>query len=112
MGHVFQATCKECGTRFEASEGGGFHFVLLHCNQCGETASVGFDQLRKVHKKYLRKGEDFNPWKPKPTGYAKEVEKIAGACECGGQYEMDAPPRCPKCRSANYECGKTIINYD
>lgn len=44
----------------------------------------------------------------------KEVEKIAGNCKCGGQYQFNAPSRCPICKSANIvrDPNGRIICYD
>lgn len=80
MGQAFEATCLDCGELFEVNLGGGFFFMLLHCEVCGKPKSVN---LRKEIDP-----EAADPW---------------GRCRCGGEFSHDAPPRCPKCHSTNYE---------
>ena len=45
MGISYAALCDKCGTKFTASDGGGFAFFLLHCDRCGEDRSVTFEEL-------------------------------------------------------------------
>ena len=45
MGSRSEASCLDCGESFMMSEGGGFSFHLVRCDACGETKSVGFDEL-------------------------------------------------------------------
>lgn len=86
MGHQFGAICSACGHHFDVSEGGGFIFDLLHCDTCGRTKTVDRDEAR-----------DANP------EYHRMPEKEVGQCRCGGHFLDSAPPRCPKCRSTEYE---------
>jgi hypothetical protein len=128
MGHTFGAKCKNCGTEFEASEGGGFTFHLLHCDQCGKDKSISFDKLGDLHLRYV-KGLDVPyssfsweldksiqrnyPGEPiSEADYYKEIEKLIRKCRCGGRYRFDAPPRCPKCRSTDFEQGPMGVLYD
>ena len=47
-----------------------------------------------------------------PSKY-RSFEEYAGKCECGGNYTMDAPPRCPNCGSTNFERDHTKdLMYD
>ena len=39
-------------------------------------------------------------------------EAAAGNCECGGNFRLDAPVRCPKCRSAEIDEGEVTVYYD
>jgi ABC-type ATPase with predicted acetyltransferase domain len=32
---------------------------------------------------------------------AVDVEKYAGKCTCGGSFKVNAPPRCPQCKSSD-----------
>ena len=73
MGCISEAICKDCGTRYPIRMGGGFICNDFHCDKCGEL-------------KIVKHEEDFER-----------------KCECGGNYTMDAPPRCPNCRSTNFE---------
>lgn len=40
MGFTALYRCKSCGNEFEASEGGGFQFLLFRCVTCDATKSV------------------------------------------------------------------------
>jgi predicted Zn-ribbon and HTH transcriptional regulator len=44
--------------------------------------------------------------------YRHCIEAVAGNCRCGGKYTLDAPPRCPKCRSKRIDEGEIILIYD
>lgn len=96
MGTSYEVICKRCGTRYTASFGPGMLFELLHCDRCGKEKSVGRGDLAGV------RFEDRYIGGPK------------GICRCGGTFRLDAPPRCPKCRSNEYDvdpCG-IVIDYD
>ncbi len=94
MGSRFDVVCKNCGTKYEADEGGGMSFHLLHCDKCGKGKSVYFDELL----------ED-------PLNY-RAFEDYAGKCECGGNFTHDAPLRCPNCRSTEIESSDLTLLYD
>jgi len=53
MGSQTGYKCQACGTRFEAEEGGGFFFDLLHCDRCGAARSVAH---RDMGESTLRDG--------------------------------------------------------
>ncbi len=128
MGHTMNAKCHECGNTFTVDKGGGFFFHLLRCDKCGKTKPIGFDRLGELHLRYLkglpgpycvasrdhdkhvREHADVEPISE--VEYHKGVEAIAGRCRCRGNYKLDAPPRCPKCRSAVIEEGEIFIMYD
>jgi hypothetical protein len=128
MGHRFEATCNDCQEVFEGSEGGGFYFYLLRCDRCGETRAIGFDEIGETHLQYL-KGlpgpyciassetdedvrESFTVEPITEEQYHKAVERLAGKCQCEGQFRFDAPVRCPRCRSSQITRGETLIMYD
>jgi hypothetical protein len=54
MGTVSSVKCKDCGFKFTVNEGGGFKFHLLHCDRCGESKAVVFDELGDMHWRYLK----------------------------------------------------------
>ena len=128
MGHQVQAKCLECGCTFTASHGGGFSFHLLRCDQCGQTKSIGFDELGELHVRYVkglpgpycmassdhdRNIQEHAPVEPiSKEEYHRGIEAAAGKCECRGQYTLGAPVRCPKCRSTQVEEGRPTIMYD
>jgi hypothetical protein len=89
MGSSFDARCNDCGEVHEVSLGGGFTFMLLHCDVCGKPKSVS------LRKKIDPEAED--PW---------------GRCRGGGDLSTEAPPRCPKCRSTEFEPIGNFTDYD
>lgn len=130
MGSRFEVTCDGRDHQFMVDEGGGFLFHLLHCDACGHEKLVSFADLGDLHARYLKglpgpycvASEASDEWikqhHPGPPlsekEYESEVERIAARCTCGGQYRFDAPPRCPKCRSAGLtqNPGGQFILYD
>jgi hypothetical protein len=119
MGSSFGAICKSCNHKFTVCEGGGFLFHLLHCDKCGKDKGIGFGEIGTPHLRYI-KGlpgpyciataeqdkyirENFPGETLSEEEYNDIVEKIAGKCECGGQFKFDAPSRCPKCNSTEYD---------
>jgi hypothetical protein len=128
MGHQVNATCRTCGNTFTVDHGGGFYFHLVRCANCGKTKSLSFDELGELHLRYLKglpgpycvanaefdKGIQENA-QIEPISedeYHKGIEAIAGTCRCGGRYCLDAPPRCPKCRSKRIDEGEITVMYD
>lgn len=99
MGTLYSSRCNNCGATFETSEGGGFVFELLRCDACGKEKSVSL--IRLGGKQADRSGER----------YRQRMEKAAGRCRCGGQFRLDAPPRCPACRSTDLT-SSGIAEYD
>ena len=129
MGCEFETKCCDCGSVFLASHGGGFFFHLVRCDRCGETKSIGFDELGDLHERYLKGLEgpyciassehdkhirEHSPLEPiREDEYNRGIDKLAGKCGCGGKYLLDAPVRCPECRSTNLEEGEEpLIMYD
>jgi hypothetical protein len=129
MGSQFTAICKKCGHRFEANVGGGFSFHLLHCDECGRNKSIGFNEIGEAHLRYLKglggpyciatQESDEFVQKNYPgdsiseEDYHRICEELAGKCKCGGRFKLDAPPRCPKCRSDEFKSsGDGLLLYD
>ena len=129
MGHEVEAKCLDCGEVFTVEHGGGFYFHLVRCDKCGKTKAMDFDKLGELHLRYLkglsgpyciassehdehvRKHAAVEPISE--DEYHSGVEAAAGKCRCRGKYTLDAPPRCPKCRSTRLEeDDNTIICYD
>jgi hypothetical protein len=125
MGRAYQAVCKSCGHTFPASEGGGFSFESLRCDQCGEDTAVSHNDVWESYLAMLKGG---NFAFPEPDGadgrtyqgepitegeFRRRVEAKAGICSCGGQFKFDAPLRCPACRSASVaDDGTREIMFD
>ena len=128
MGQSFKATCKKCKKKFPANDGGGFFFHKLHCDKCGKEKDIAFEKLGDTHLRYLKglEGpysvvssehdkyvrENYLGEPLKEEEYNKAVEEFAGKCKCGGQFSMEAPIRCPKCKSDDIDLGEAVINYD
>ena len=128
MGSQYQAKCRSCGHEFTVQDGGGFFFHLLHCDKCGRAKSISFEELGEIHLLHLKAfpesyhSRDYQrdrllaeKLEGKPLSekeYQKAVEAKAGHCRCRGKYTFDAEPRCPKCRSLDFEPGEGGIDYD
>lgn len=130
MGYSYTAYCRKCRSSFKVNDGGGFFFHLLRCDSCGGERSIGFDEIGEPHLRYL-KGLDGpyclasaehdrhvrENYPGEPMGeeeYHGAVEEICGRCDCGGRFRFDAPPRCPKCRTAYEKTGgeRPDVLYD
>jgi len=49
----------------------------------------------------------YAPLEPRSENeYQSSIRAIAGKCSCGGNYTLNAPPRCPKCRSTRLREGE------
>lgn len=101
MGSKLKAECLDCGHNFTVSIGGGFRFHLLKCKKCGKSKSIGFDEIRELHHRYLkglpgpysvatsrhdeeiRTNRNIKPVSQKE--YNREIERFAGNCKCGGR---------------------------
>lgn len=107
MGESYTVRCKDCNKTFEVSIGGGFFFHLLHCDRCGRERSIS---LIEADKKIKKENKNLSIQDKK---YDELIEEYAGTCKCGGSFKFEAPPRCPRCRSEEYEqIGGTITLYD
>ena len=91
-------------------------------------APVSFDELGELHVRH-RKGlpgppcaassdhdrtvrEDLAGEPISEEQYHTAIEKKFRRCKCGGKYRLDAPPRCPACRSTEITEGKATVLYD
>ncbi|MFP4056217.1 MAG: hypothetical protein ACLF0G_05045 [Candidatus Brocadiia bacterium] len=119
MIRIRSVVCQACGGRSRVREGGGRGHYLLHCESCGRATTVFRDQVLDAHLRYLkglpeegralsadydRERVESHPGEPIPLeAYWAAIEAAAGACACGGRFSLEAPPRCPNCRSADLE---------
>jgi hypothetical protein len=128
MGGQYEARCLDCGRRSTVSIGGGFFFHLLHCDKCGASASVPLDDIGDAHRRWVKGLE--GPWTVVTSEWDREVqndptvesmsddeyhqviEEVAGGCECGGIFRLQAPPRCQVCHSAALDMGQVQELYD
>lgn len=128
MGAEVSAKCLDCRKKFKVNSGGGFSFHLVRCDKCGETKSIGFDELGELHLRYLKglpgpyciATADHDqavrlhaPVEPiSEDEYYEGIDALAGECRCGGKYSLSAPPRCPRCHSTRIEQGRVELLYD
>ena len=117
MGQRSGFICKACGTRFVASNGGGFFFDLLHCDTCGTTRSVRHQDLGDIHLRFVkglpgpyavarmemdrRIQREYSGEPISRDDYHAAAEATLEPCACGGQFRYDARARCPECRSTS-----------
>ena len=129
MGQTYIATCRKCGNLFGYSEGGGFHFHLLHCDTCGAEKTVNHKALGEIHLRFI-KGLDrpycgvsakhdrsvqkhYRGTPISEKDYFTAIEEFAGRCACGGKYTLKASPRCSKCKSLEVDISDYSIRmYD
>lgn len=125
MGRAFQAVCNSCQHTFPASEGGGFSFESLRCDQCGTETSVNYEDIWDTYLAMLKgvkplmpelNGADWRTYPGEPitkAEYRRRVEVKAGACPCGGRFTFDAPLRCPVSRSESVtDDGTRTVMFD
>ena len=105
-------------------------FHLLRCDSCGKEREVLFSELGELHVKYLKglngpyciatartderlkqqyEGEPINK-----GDYFAAIEKLLDECPCSGNYQFDAPVRCPECGSTDFteDPEGSLICYD
>ena len=109
MGHTAETKCLDCGYEFTDDYGGGFSFYQVRCDLCGRPKVVGFEQLGDLQTRFH---SDTDPITEEE--YHQGINEFAGKCKCGGQFTLQAEPRCPKCRSTNLEEGEDgpMVYYD
>ncbi len=83
--------------RFTVSIGPGFITQMLHCDRCGKGILVQGMIVPRIESNLNQTKDEY-----------------AVPCECGGSFTRDAPPRCPKCGSTEYDEADDglIILYD
>lgn len=75
IGRNYDAICNDCGERFEVNEGCGMIAMPFHCDRCG----------KEWWWWHFGEGGPIGEPDPPPR-------------ECGGTFDVDAPPRRPGCR--------------
>ena len=78
MGRGYSAVCGACQTKVEVNEGSGMIAMPYHCDRCGKEWWFEF-------------GSD--------GPFGKQADPPP--CGCGGEFKLDAPPRCPSCHSTD-----------
>jgi hypothetical protein len=130
MGSATGYRCQACGTCFQACDGGGFFFDLLHCDRCGVARNVAHGAMGDVHLAFVKglkmpyamaraelDGEIQRTYQGQPLdegAYHAAVEHQLPPCTCGGRFSYAAPPRCPHCGSTEERWTPTgeELSYD
>lgn len=99
MGAMQGVICAQCGHRHEILIGPGMTFLLLHCEVCGRPKSVARSDVQAAPD--TASGEEPGLVMCLESN-SQRIAAIAGRCDCGGSFSLDAPPRCPRCRSTEY----------
>lgn len=87
MASSVSGACKSCGHIFSYNYGCGFHFIIMHCDQCGAEKRILFDHLSKMVE----------------HGNSEYGTVKYDKCECGGVFTLSAKPRCHICHSTKIE---------
>ena len=125
MTDTFKAKCRECRISFTVLRGGGIFYHLVRCENCGKTKAIDFDDEQYLrclkglgmpycvasseHDRYMQEHVQVEPISE--DEYNRGIDAIAGTCLCGGKYCLDAPPRCPKCRSTRIDEDEIPIRH-
>jgi DNA-directed RNA polymerase subunit RPC12/RpoP len=90
MAGEYHVICNHCEGRSIVRVGWGATFHILHCLRCGAEKIIRLWQTSSLKRYYNEHLEEMHPM------YLEEkIEK----CTCGGEYRLNAPPRCPYCKS-------------
>ena len=97
----------------------GIHLHSLRCDKCGGGKEIAFEEIGEPHRRFVkglsvpysgvtaaedREIQDNYSGEPlSEEEYHREVEKIVGGCDRGGRFKFDAPVRCSKCKSPDFE---------
>ncbi len=93
MAGEYHVICNHCEGRSVVRVGWGTTFHILHCLRCGSEKFIRLWQTSSL-KRY---DDDF--YEETDPLYLEEEE--FGDCTCGGEYSLNAPPRCPYCKSTD-----------
>lgn len=87
MGVSYVLICQNCNNQYRLNKGPGMLFHFLRCKLCGQETRI---DMRTVNDAQL--GPNY-----------EGIDKLVGKCSCGGDFAVDAEPRCPECGSDKYE---------
>lgn len=97
--------------------------LVFHCDRCGREKALDFERLGikrtpiGVGPYDLDRASD-EQWpattRAQRVRLREKLESIAGHCRCRGAYRIDAPARCPCCRSGRYRIDpdSDLLLYD
>ena len=90
MGIQQEYLCQDCGQKSIQNTGSGMTYQLVRCRKCGREKNIPRYEYQKI------------------------VSGELPPCECGGEYSLVAPLRCPHCGSINLTPtdDELIIEYD
>jgi len=96
--------------------------------RCGQKREVAFNELSELHVAYLKglggpyslvtaKHDDevYAAFTGEPIDeaeYHAGINRFAGSCRYGGEYQLEAWTRCPKCGSTDYNLDGPVMIYD
>lgn len=92
MGSDLTGQCDKCGKAFKYNliHNGFNESSYAYCNKCGKTVFFDTYKVPKEIKWF------FIPH-ARHHAIPKDLEKYIEQCECGGNFKLDASPRCPHC---------------
>ncbi|MHC9510556.1 FmdB family zinc ribbon protein [Kangiella sp. M94] len=97
MGKLYQYQCNSCKHEFEFTQGPIMAGHVAHCEDCGKEKLLAPDEL--LMELWGYHSFDYE-WDPELSdNEPKLTTAVTGKCACGGNYSLNARPRCPKCRS-------------
>jgi hypothetical protein len=97
VGYAYDAVCKECGAEFRVEDGPSRCARNLHCDRCGKSKFITFDEMDKLFGQEHDLGRaDDDP------EYQAKLEQLIKRCRCKGRFRFEAPPRCPRCRGTSF----------
>ena len=95
MGHILEVDCQRCGTVSQQLDGPTMLGFTPRCLECGTERFVSLTELYATDSADLEPASD-EAWQLRE----RRIPEIAGTCDnCGGTFSVDAPIRCPGCRS-------------
>lgn len=95
MAEMLEVTCRSCGTISEQLDGALMSGYQPRCVKCGKTKLVSIARLMETDPDLDHVEADV--W----TLREQRIPELAGRCECGGTFSLDAPLRCPSCHATD-----------
>jgi hypothetical protein len=104
MGSMLNVICSACGHQAQQIDGAIMSGFNPRCTKCGRTRFVSISDLFDDQEQGSGRA-DFD-------SLESRVPIVAGKCRCGGQFTLDAPFRCRKCRSTDVVTEDTGLMVD
>ena len=94
MAQILEVRCRQCGTTSSQLDGPIMAGYLPRCVQCGQDTLVRWQDVRAEAPVGLDSGSAITP-----DSQNAHIQELAGPCDCGGTFALDASIRCRDCRS-------------